>query len=84
MNGSGSYFTIKSLSNALYKNEPTREQRHSVKSAVAELFSDCKTKSNDALYSKTLCRERLLDIEAEKSKGIEETETDNNNSSLPF
>lgn len=85
MNGAGSYFTIKSLTNALYKNEPTREQRHSVKSAVAELFSDCKTKSNDALYSKTLCRERLLDIEAEKSKEeIEENETDDSGSSLPF
>jgi hypothetical protein len=85
MNGAGSYFTIKSLANALFKNEPTREQRHSVKSAVAELFHDCKTKSNDALYSKTSCRERLLDIEAEKSKGeIEETETDDNGSGLPF
>ena len=85
MNGAGSYFTIKSLANALFKNEPTREQRHSVKSAVAELFHDCKTKSNDALYSKTLCRNRLLDIEAEKSKGeIEETETDDNGSGLPF
>ena len=84
MNGAGSYFTIKSLANALYKNEPTREQRHSVKSAVVELFHDCKTKSNDALYSKTLCRERLLDIEAEKSKGeTEEDETDNG-SGLPF
>ena len=86
MNGSGSYFTIKSLSNALYKNEPTREQRHSVKSAVTELFSDCKTKSNDALYSKTLCRERLLDIEAEKLKG-ETNENEikpDNGSDLPF
>lgn len=85
INSAGSYFTIKSLANALFKNEPTREQRHSVKSAVVELFHDCKTKSNDALYSKTLCRERLLDIEAEKSKGeTEENETDDNDSGLPF
>ena len=85
INSAGSYFTIKSLANALFKNEPTREQRHSVKSAVVELFHDCKTKSNDALYSKTLCRERLLDIEAEKLKGeIEETETDDNGSGMPF
>ena len=86
INSAGSYFTIKSLANALFKNEPTREQRHSVKSAVAELFHDCKTKSNDALYSKTLCRERLLDIEAEKSKGeMEENDNDNDNGSgLPF
>ena len=86
INSAGSYFTIKSLANALFKNEPTREQRHSVKSAVAELFHDCKTKSNDALYSKTSCRERLLDIEAEKSKGeMEENDNDNDNGSgLPF
>ena len=85
INSAGSYFTIKSLANALFKNEPTREQQHSVKSAVMELFHDCKTKSNDALYSKTLCRERILDIEAEKSKGeTDGNETDDNGSGMPF
>ena len=84
MNGAGSYFTIKSLASALFKNEPTPEQRRHVKSVVDELFSDCKPKSHSGLYSKRLCRERL-DIEAEKSKGeTEETETDDSNSSLPF
>ena len=89
MNGAGSYFTIKSLASALFKNEPTPEQRRHVKSVVDELFSDCKPKSHSGLYSKRLCRERLLDIEAEKSKGEidgtdeNEIKTDNG-SDLPF
>lgn len=84
MNGAGSYFTIKSLASALFKNEPNPEQRRPVKSVVDELFSDCKPKSHSGLYSKRLCRERL-DIEAEKLKvEIEEAETDDNGSGLPF
>ena len=82
MNAAGSYFTIKSMANLLFKNEPTKDQIKSVKNAVHELFESCRMKSNTALFSKTMCRERLDEIDR-----LEENEVndgDENHSGLPF
>lgn len=43
-------FTIKQLANALFKNEPTREQYESVKTAINELAPNCTYPSNPYSY----------------------------------
>ena len=70
------------MANLLFKNEPTKDQIKSVKNAVHELFESCRMKSNPALFSKTMCRERLDEIDR-----LEENEVndgDENHSGLPF
>ena len=81
LQGAGTYFTIKQLASQLFKNEPTREQKKSVAYAVTEMFSDCKCKSNKALFSKSMCFEKLMDQEIESYDGNEGVETE---SRLPF
>ena len=88
INYAGSYFTIKSLANSLFKNEPTKDQIKSVRGAVQDWFEGCKPTKNKANYSKTLCRERLEKIELAEENGEDvddsysEEEEDRNG--LPF
>lgn len=77
MNGAGSYFTIKSMANSLFKNEPTKDQIKSVKGAIHELFEDCRPTKNKAYYSKVMCREV---IEKEEDSDVNDSEK----SGLPF
>lgn len=41
----------------MYKNEPTRDQRQAVKSAMELIFKSCKVPSNDYLFTTAKCRE---------------------------
>lgn len=58
----GTYLTIKKISGLLYKNEPTREQKKAVTEAMNDMLGDCRSKSNKALFSVALCRERLMEL----------------------
>ena len=59
----GTYLTIKKISGLLYKNEPTREQKERLlQEAMNEMLGDCRSKSNKALFSVALCRERLMEL----------------------
>ena len=79
LQGAGTYFTIKQLASQLFKNEPTREQKKSVAYAVTEMFSDCKCKSNKALFSKSMCYEKLQEQDNEQDNEGVEPETN-----MPF
>lgn len=46
----------------IFKNEPTREQRAAVKSAMELLFHDCKAPSNPYIFNVNQCRARLLEL----------------------
>ena len=81
VNYAGSYFTIKSLANSLFKNEPTKDQIKSVRGAVHDWFEGCKPTKNKANYSKTLCRERLEKIEQEEEEENGEGNGENANDS---
>ena len=89
-NYAGSYFTIKSLANSLFKNEPTKDQIKSVRGAVQDWFEGCKPTKNKANYSKTLCRERLENIELAEENGEDvedlysDSEEEENRNGLPF
>ena len=84
LQGAGTYFTIKQLASQLFKNEPTREQKKSVAYAVTEMFSDCKCKSNKALFSKSMCIEKLQEQENESEQDNEEITKNDGGSDMPF
>lgn len=88
LQGAGTYFTIKQLASQLFKNEPTREQKKSVAYAVTEMFSDCRCKSNKALFQKSMCYEKLQEIEAIDDNEIgndnNNREMTDNGSDMPF
>ena len=79
--GQGTYFSIKSIANILFKNEPTPDQRNTVKSAIYELFSRCRTKSNPSLYSKSMAREIITKIE-ERSENSGSSENSENETDI--
>lgn len=59
----GTYVTVLKVSKELYKNEPTAEQKKTVKRAMEDLFNGCRLESNNAYYSVSLCRQRIYEIE---------------------
>ena len=46
--------TPKQVADKLFKNEPNRGQKASVKSAMEKLFADCRTTSNASIMSNVL------------------------------
>lgn len=62
---SGTYTTVKKIAGQIFKNEPTREQKRSVSTAMEKLFKGCKSDSNASYYSIMKCRERLNELNAE-------------------
>jgi hypothetical protein len=60
---SGTYTTGKKVADFLFNNSPTQEQKKILKVAMNELFSDCRSNSNDSYYSVRECRVKLKKLE---------------------
>ena len=54
---SKTYTTVKQIASLLHRNEPTRDQKKAVQEVMEKHFKSCKSASNAAYYSVSLCRE---------------------------
>ena len=66
--GASSYTTIPDIRKIMYGHICSMEQRKALQSVMDDLFSDCRPKSNSAMYLKSKCRakiESMPDVEVE-------------------
>lgn len=77
---SKTYTTIKQISSLLHRNEPTREQKKAVQEVMEKHFKSCKSTSNAAYYSVSLCREVVESLINSGDMKVDEPEVDD----LPF
>ena len=68
------YITSKSVADRIFKNEPTKEQKTAVRSAMENLFGAYRNKSNTSLYSISECRQKANEI----AEAIVSNNVDNN------
>lgn len=74
------YTTIKTVSDILHKNEPSREQKKVITAVMSKYFESCRAASNKSCYNIYKCRDRVEELRREMGAG-DEMEDDN---SLPF
>ena len=60
--GGVTYTTPKQVADKLFKNEPNRAQKASVKSAMEKLFADCRTTSNPSYYKMSMCYDIAVEL----------------------
>ena len=60
--GGATYITPKQVADKLFKNEPNRAQKASVKSAMEKLFADCRTTSNASYYKVSMCYDITVEL----------------------
>ena len=69
------YVTSKSVADRIFKNEPTKDQKAAVRSAMEKLFQSCRSESNPSYYSISDCRQRANEI-AERFSEIKQSKDD--------
>ena len=60
--GGVTYTTPKQVADKLFKNEPNRGQKASVKSAMEKLFAECRTTSNASYYKMAMCYDIVVEL----------------------
>ena len=73
---SRTYTTVKQIASLLHRNEPTRDQKKAVQEVMEKHFKACKSASNAAYYSVSLCREVVDTLINSGDVPIDEPKTD--------
>ncbi len=59
----GTYTTVKKIAETLFDNNPSRDQKISVKKIMSELFQDCRSNTNPSYYSINDCLNKIKLLE---------------------